>query len=246
MVSLRKRHVDRIEASPHQDAAPVSVPPTDAAKLPDPVEPKPIEQPETESPADLAGKNRLRDELRKMENAEALGRQAQQPPQVPPPQEPQAPTVEEIIAGCELPDLAKNWLRQNPEFILDPAKNERLRKMHNVAEYQSGSEYTEPYFQRLEVLLGLKQETPSNGRAPAPAAPQRESPPRQQPRMSVPVSAPTSRESLSMTTGRAPSSPMRLTQEEAQFARTLGISTEECAKQKEKMERMKAAGQLQP
>src|SRR6516162_9434208 len=111
MVSLRKRHVDRIEASPHQDAAPVSVPPT---------------------------------------------------------QEPQAPTVEEIIAGCELPDLAKNWLRQNPEFILDPAKNERLRKMHNVAEYQSGSEYTEPYFQRLEVLLGLKQETPSNGRAPAP------------------------------------------------------------------------------
>jgi len=165
---------------------------------------------------------------------------------VPPPQEPQAPTVEEIIAGCELPDLAKNWLRQNPEFILDPAKNERLRKMHNVAEYQSGSEYTEPYFQRLEVLLGLKQETPSNGRAPAPAAPQRESPPRQQPRMSVPVSAPTSRESLSMTTGRAPSSPMRLTQEEAQFARTLGISTEEYAKQKEKMERMKAAGQLQP
>src|SRR6516164_6927611 len=42
------------------------------------------------------------------------------------------------------------------------------------------------------------------------------------------------------------SSPMRLTQEEAQFARTLGISTEEYAKQKEKMERMKAAGQLQP
>jgi len=39
---------------------------------------------------------------------------------------------------------------------------------------------------------------------------------------------------------------MRLTQEEAQFARTLGISTEEYAKQKEKMERMKAAGQLQP
>src|SRR5262249_30067232 len=97
MASLRKRYQDRVEAGPRQDDPPVTTAPTEAAKLPEAAEnPKPSEQPQTESPADIAAKTALRERLREMETAETLTRQAQQqPPQyaAEPPQQPEQPAM---------------------------------------------------------------------------------------------------------------------------------------------------------
>jgi hypothetical protein len=44
-------------------------------------------------------------------------------------------TMEQIIADAQIPERAKNWLRQHPEYMIDPVKNARITKMHHVAEY---------------------------------------------------------------------------------------------------------------
>ncbi len=51
-------------------------------------------------------------------------------------------------------------MRRYPDYVLDPIKNAQMQKMHNVAEYQVGGEFTERYFDRMEILLGIKQEQP--------------------------------------------------------------------------------------
>jgi hypothetical protein len=114
----------------------------------------------------------------------------------------QQPTIEQIIAGAAVPDAAKNWLRQHPDYVSDPVKNAKLIKMHNVAEYQAGSEFTPAYFERMEILLGLRQERPppqansGNGtQRPAPAVQ----------RQSAPISAPPSRKVPSMSGQYSPS-----------------------------------------
>ena len=253
MASLRKRYQERIEVGLTKDGPPVTTAPTGAAKLPEPaVDVKsPPEMLETkESPADIAGKNALRERLREMENAETLNRQAPQPQLAEEPQAPQQPTVEQIISGATIPERAKAWLRQHPEYVSDPVKNNTLVALHDVAKRQSGSEFTDAYFEKMEELLDLAPR--GNGQvqhrpAPpvsAPAAPRYEAPPRQQQRSTVPMSAPPSREAPSMASGRVPSRRVPLTPEQIDAARFSGISVEEYERQLRKMEAMKAAGQI--
>src|SRR5262249_53150099 len=73
-------------------------------------------------------------------------------------QQPQQPTVEDIIANAPLPERAKSWLREHPDYILDQAKNAKLQELHFVAKYQSGEEFTDAYFDRMEDLLELSPE----------------------------------------------------------------------------------------
>jgi len=70
-------------------------------------------------------------------------------------QQRQLPTVEEIISNAPLPERAKAWLRDHPEYITDPERNARLQEMHHVAKYHAGEEYTDSYFDKMEALLGL-------------------------------------------------------------------------------------------
>jgi hypothetical protein len=228
-----------------KDDMPVSSPPqVTAAELPEPaVDARPPEPPETKSPAEAAGEAAIKQRLREMEQAENL-RDAPQPshPQfaAEPPQQQQAPSAEQIIAGANIPDAAKNWLRQHSEYVTDPAKNARLIKMHNVAEYQAGGEFIPAYFERMDVLLGHRQEAPpsSNGNAaprPAPA-------PVRQRQYGGPVSAPPSREPPSMVTGRPSRGPVRLTEEQRECCRQWGISEQQYADNQEKMNLLKRAG----
>jgi hypothetical protein len=218
MVFVPKRHREQ-EAEPHGpavDAAPVAPaePPADA---------KPAEQPKEHDPVSAAA---LKARLAEMERAEQLATR-QQPPQrvqYEPPLEPQAepPTVEQIISRAQIPEQAKAWLRMHPVYVSDPEKNARMREVHNVA--QAHGEFTPEYFDRMEVLLGLKQETrPTNGNGasptPRPAPPQRPT--------SIAYSAPPTREAPSMSSGRAPSSQMRLTAEEVEIALATKLSPEE-------------------
>jgi hypothetical protein len=252
MASLRRKY----QGVESKDAPPVTTVPNEtAAQLPEPVvDAKPLEQPAAElSPAEQAAQSALKQRLQEMQHAEALTRQAinQQPQYAPEPQEPQMPTAEQIIASSGLPENAKDWLRAHPDYVLDPVKNAKLQKMHNVAEYQAGSEFTAPYFDRMEVLLGFKQE-PTNGQAqhrpiengpppPAPTTPRNVAPPRQ----TMSVSAPPSRESPSMVTGRPRSMRVPLTADELLIAQQCGQTPEQYQEQKEKMRRMKESGAIQ-
>src|SRR5262245_31309227 len=112
MASLRKRYQVQLGSPDRDDGPPVLSPPVTGAELPPAVEPKPIEPMVETSPADEAGKNRLRDELRKMERAEALQREQQQPPQhAAEPQGPQQPP--------EMPAHVQKWLEEHPQYM-DP------------------------------------------------------------------------------------------------------------------------------
>jgi hypothetical protein len=221
-----------------------------AAKLPDPVaEPKPVEPMVESSPAEEAARTALRQRLQEMERAETITRQAAQRPQPQPEfaSEPPPPSVEEIIAGASIPDRAKNWLRQHPEYVADPAKNNTIIALHDVAKRQAGgSEFTDAYFERMEDLLGMTP-APQPQLRPQPQPRHQPQPqPQPRPRTSVaPVSAPPTRDVPSMVTGRPTGGPMRLTDEEINLARTIGLSPERYAEEKRKMLQMKAAGTLQ-
>ncbi len=171
-------------------------------------------------------------------------RQRQQPQRQQQPQQPQQQqpmTAEQIIANSELPSRAKDWLRKHSDYVTDPAKNAKLQKLHNVAEYQSGGEWTDAYFDRMDVLLGFKPEK-TNGAGTQPNI-----------RQSAPVSAPISREAPSMTTGRAPT-PTKVTLDRhqrevaAQIAQSRNISQAEAEKEYAKqlivMRKAKADGKL--
>jgi len=251
MASMRKRYADRVEASPRHDGPPVTAPPTGAAKLPDPVvDAKPPEMPETtESPVDKAAKEAIALQLRlkEMERAEQLNREAvqQQPPQAAEPQAPQQPTLEDFVA--HLPPRVQGWYRKHPEFATDPEKAAQVQYCHHVARRETGQEFTDPYYDRMESMLGLVPAT--NGQtqhrpSPAPAAPPRYEAPIRQQRSTTPVSAPPSRDVPSFRTGRPQGGPVQLTAAQHEAAKFSGISSEEYARQLAKMERMKAAGEI--
>ena len=212
--------------------------------------------PATESPADVAAKDAIALQLRlkEMERAEQLNREAvqQQPPQAaePQPQQPQQPTLEQYIS--HLPERVQRWYRKHPEFATDPEKAAQVQYCHHVARRETGQEFTDPYYDRMESMLGLVPAT--NGQtqhrpierpspAPAPPPPRYEAPIRQQ-RSAVPVSAPPTRDVPSMATGRPTGGPVRLTPQQFEAAKFSGISPEEYAKQLQKMNRMKASGEI--
>jgi hypothetical protein len=247
MASFRRKY--QVE-HPANDGLPVTTVPNEIAAQSPPVvdAPKPPEQPEESSPVKEAEHAAIQSELKKrlqeMENAEAFQREAVSHPQfAAEPQEPQQPTTEEIIAASGLPERAKHWLRQYPEYVSDPIKNAQMQKMHNVAEYQAGSEFTERYFDRMEILLGLRQE-PTPAPVVAPTAP-RNSAPVQKQQYAAPVSAPPTRDVPSMTTGKSRSFRQPLTADELHIAQQCGQTPEQYQEQKEKMQHMKASGAIQ-
>jgi len=226
-----------------------------AAEPPPAVETKPVEPMVESSPAEEAAQNALRQRLKEMESAEALQRQQQQPPQhaeEPQAQEPQPqeqPTLEQLIAN--LPPRIQRWYRAHPEFLTDPEKAAQIQYCHHVARRETGEEMTEPYYDRMEQMLGLRQHTQSNGNGRTdvpkqnipPAAPRPSVPPQ---RMAGPaVSAPPSRDVPSYSTGRSPRHRAPLTRDELEIAAASGMTAEQYQAQKERMLRMKAAGEIQ-
>lgn len=131
-----------------------------AAEPPAVEAPKPAEQPETQSPAAAAATSAIQARLAEMQNAERLVREAQQPHAVEPPAEPPQIDAEELIAAANIPNRAKSWLRQHPEYVTDRVKNGEIMALHNVAVRQaSGEEFTDTYFQKMEDLLGIAPAT---------------------------------------------------------------------------------------
>jgi len=252
MSSLRKRYQSQF-ASPERDSeAPVTTaPPTQAAAPPPAVEPKPEEpapEIETKSPAEEAAHSAIKARIAEMERAEALARQgAQQPPQAS--QQQQPPTVEQMIA--HLPERVQRWYRAHPEFLTNPEKAAQVQYCHHVAAREVGEQFTEPYFDRMELLLGLRQQPQTNGgngherpsiEQPRVPAPQQ----RPQPRpMGANVSAPPTREVPSFSTGRPVGRMPPLSKEELEVAAACGQTPEQYQAQKARMLKAKAEGAIQ-
>jgi hypothetical protein len=254
--------------SPTDRSAPaVAATPVAAAEPPPVAEaPKPTEDLTTEkpSPAEQAAQNALKQRIAEMDRAESLQSEAVQhhqqrlaaEPQQPPPQ--QLLTTEEAVAS--LPERARRWFKARPELFTEPEGAARIQYAHWVAKRETGEELTDRYFDRMDHLLGFRQQQPPatktaptqenksyvNGHAPAsaPAAP-REPVRQQQQRPGPSVSAPPTRAVPSMTTGRPVNHHPPLTADEVALAAHLKISPEEYALQKDKMQRLKAAGAIQ-
>src|SRR5262245_7233962 len=254
MASPRKKYSAHVEE--RKDAPPVTVTPVQAAEPPPAVDaPKPAEPLEVESPVEEATRNALRARLQEVERAAELQREAirQQPRMAAEPQQPVDP-IEQAIAN--LPERMKRWYQTHPELLTDPEKSAQMQYAHWVARREVGEEFTEPYFDRMEQMLGFKQEQRppqprpqpnGNGQLPPDhnrqqAAPRNAAPVQRQQYAGPPVSAPPTRDAPSMTTGRAPSEPMRLTNEELELARTLKLSPQEYAEGKKRMLREKGEG----
>jgi hypothetical protein len=247
MASLRKRY----QESPERDAPPVSTPPSGQAAPPD--DAKPVEQSaiETPSPAELAEQpttepapveqaahNAIKQRLAEMQRASALSSAAsQQQPQAAEPQQEQDPYA-------HLPERIQNWFRRDPSLATDQKRVALLESAHNVARHQTGEEFTDRHIDRMEELLGFKQQAQPNGKVESRPSAAPTSPRRQQ-YSGPPVSAPISREVPSLRTGKPSSYRAPLSAAEKEIARSTGISDAEYQAQKEKMQRLQAAGALQ-
>jgi hypothetical protein len=260
MASLRKRYAAVSAERP--DSPPVAATPVAAAEPPPPAaaEATPIQDiAEKPSPSDEAANNAIKARLAEMERAETLQRgpavqHFERSVEARPP-EPASDPMEAAIAA--LPPRVQTWYRNKPELLTNPELAARVQYCHHVAAREVGQQFTDPYFDRMETLLGFKQQQqpkPSNNghaapaapRNPASAAPARNAPPvRQQQYNGGAVSAPTSREAPSMASGRPASRRVPLNADELQIAQSLGISAEEYQTQKERMARLRAAGAVQ-
>lgn len=150
------------------------------------------------------------------------------------PRETKAPTVEEYIN--QLPNLLqsqRDWLKNHPDALTDTRKNLRLQGAHVEAEDKGFRPGTSKYFQYLEERLGYAEPEEDDVDDDDNAAPQ------------TVVAAPPSRSATSPSTGRPSNSRITLTPEQREIARLSGIDEITYARQLQKMNELKASGQLQ-
>ena len=220
MAALRKKYQNRTDiVSSKDDGAPVtSHPPSSTTLTPADDSPPPADiSTASESPAEQAAKTAIADRLKEVERAESLSQQTPDHPQfATEPQPEQLSPLEQLLAT--MPEGAREWLRKHPQYLSDPEKNAHIQHAHLVSN-------------RLERHLGLRpQRQPQQTRPTAPRE-----------RAGAPVSAPPTRETVSLTTGR-PSGDISLNREELDLARTLGLSAQEYRDGKARMLRMKGEG----
>jgi hypothetical protein len=235
MASLRKQYQNLVVDNSDK---PVTAAPVQAAKLPEPVTdaPKPAEQPEPESnPVEEAAQSAIKQRILETERAAELVKQR-------PAAEPEVPQMEDPRAQFEgaiahLPARVQGWYRGNPQFLTDPEHAAKINYVYHAAAREVGEADTDAHLDRMEHMLFPRQAAPQPEPAPSPERP-RAPAPRQQ---GAPVSAPPSRESHSMSTGR-PVGRVSLSREEAELAKSLGITPQEYLDGKARMMREKAGG----
>lgn len=134
------------------------------------------------------------------------------------------PAPPDPIERSGLPERAKAWLREHPEYISDTRKNARLNYLHHEAvEGQGLTAYSDPYFDWIEGQLTPRQEER-----------------REQQRGAV-VSAPVSREVP--TGGSQRPGDVRLTAAQREAAKIAGVSEKDYALHLAKLTELKANGQ---
>jgi hypothetical protein len=205
MAALRKKYQGRADIAPSKDAPVASEPPARTSLPPIDKSPPPEDILSAESePVEKAAQSAIQNRLAELERAESVAQEPQHPQFANEPQEQQLSPLEQVLAT--VPEGARGWLRAHPEYLGDPEQTARLQYSHLVAARETGDEEFGPrYYERLEHHLGLRpQRQPQQQPRPAsrPAAQRQTS-----------VSAPPTRDSVSLSTGR-PTSRVQLTGEE--------------------------------
>jgi hypothetical protein len=177
----------------------------------------------------------MRERLRQLESAEALQKQASRHPKLA--QEEQTNPIDALLARSGLPERAQSWLRQHPEFLIDPRKNSSLQ-YHHFAVADEHEPYSAEYYQRMETLLGLRPDVsapPVRSAEPAPQLRRQQSP--------VGISAPPTRETPSWSSGRRDSETrMTLTAQDRELAAMWNISEQDYLKAKARVAREREQG----
>lgn len=136
--------------------------------------------------------------------------------------QPRTPTVDDFAS--RLTPRSADWIRKHPEFVTNPALNQRMISAHNFVVSDGVAPDTDEYFERIEGLLKIK--------APAPA-PQEDASSAAakvvQRRDAAPAAAP-----VNGGGGRS-SNVVRLSADEKEMAEMMGMTPQEYAKNKLKL-----------
>jgi hypothetical protein len=251
-MSLRKRYP---AVSAERSEAPVASTPTMAASPP-PVaaDTKPPEEIAEKKPSavDEAANLAIKTRLAEIERAEALARGSavhERSVESRPPEQ----------TAQTIPPHVQEWLNKHPQYLNDALAQAELH-VAAMKSTRDGKTWHDPDFiPTVERYLGLQpppqtKTAPTNGHVPvsaptashnpAPAAPARNAaPPRQY--VGPTLSAPPTRESPSMSTGKPVGRPIPLTADELAVARNSGLTPQQYADQKERMLRLRQQGAIQ-
>lgn len=135
-----------------------------------------------------------------------------------------------------LPEPAKQWLRAHPEYLTDQRKNRKIQVLHDDALEQGHPEFSPAYFEFVETQLGMRQPKQSRNDDDDSVSTRRER---------NTVSAPVSREAVSMRDGRSIAHRITLSPEQRSAAKIAGITEVEYAKQLIRLEKAKREGSIQ-
>jgi hypothetical protein len=131
---------------------------------------------------------------------------------------------------ASLPDNAKTWLREHPEYIREPRKNAKIQALHWDILDEGHKEFSQAYFDSLETRLGLRQ------------ADEEADPPPQSARRNTPVSAPPTRDVPSGSNGKRDGGRITLTPQQREAAKIAGVDEVTYAKGLQEVERRKQEG----
>jgi hypothetical protein len=225
MASLRAKYKGRAGIEPSKDAPVASEPPSRTTLPPIDNSPPPedLSVSAQSEPVEKAAQAAIKDRLAELERAESVAQEPQHP-QFATEQQPQLSPLEQVLAT--VPEGARGWLRAHPEYLGDPEKTAHLQHAHLVAARETGDQdFGARYYDRLEHHLGLRpQRQPQQTRTVSRPVQQRQ----------TSVSAPPTRDSVSLSTGR-PTGRVQLSGEERELAAMLGLSETDYATEKQRM-----------
>lgn len=168
-------------------------------------------------------------QLQQLENGRAAMEEQAQNPRIHPQQIPAFDPVEDLAE--RLSPRSAAWVRAHPEY----ARNERLKQKmvaaHSIATADGIRPDTDEYFETVERILGVQAPAPSAAAAEAPMS--AASAPTQ--RRSSPAAAPVSRSGTG--TGNSNSNIVRLSLEEREMAKNMGMTAEEYARNKHALQK---------
>lgn len=146
----------------------------------------------------------------------------------------EAPRVDAFESAiANMPPLVKDWMRAHPDYMTEQRKNAKIQALHWDVLDEGHAFGTQPYIEAMETKLGLREAPKKAVEVEDDDLPQR---------TTVVTQAPPTRDVPSASTGKPQSTKVTLTAEEREIARLNNITETEYAKQKIKMQQLKANG----
>lgn len=144
------------------------------------------------------------------------------------------------LDNTDLPARAKAWLRANPEYLRDPRKNAKIQALHWDILDEGHDAFSKDYFESLETHLGMREPP----RRKEQIVNDEDDEDEQRDERTI-VSAPVSRKSTPGSSVQTDPRKIKLTPAEAEAARMAGVTEQEYAKNKIRLDKLKKEGHYQ-